>query len=74
MINKKIQEEAEKQEQYDCCNCHAYSDEKMPIYNKNGKIRYRDCLVFLARILPINFPSYEFILNLASYSTTQGGL
>jgi hypothetical protein len=78
MINKKIQGETQKQEQeqeqYDYCNCHVYSDEKMPIYNKDGKIRYRDCLIFLARALPTNFPSYEFILNLASYSTTQGGL
>jgi hypothetical protein len=73
-MKKEEQKVIQEQEQYEYCNCSSLSNEKMPLYNKRGEMQYRDCLMFLARVLPINFPSYEFILNLASYSTTQGGL
>lgn len=39
-----------------------------PIPNKNGYTQYKDCLVYLARVLPQNDPALPVIIGLASFS------
>ena len=39
-----------------------------PIGNKNGYAQYKDCLVYLARVLPQNEPSLPVVIGLASFS------
>lgn len=45
-----------------------------PIRNSEGNIRYSDALQYLVRTLPQEYPSYNTILSLASYATSNNGL
>ena len=39
-----------------------------PKRNKEGRMQYKDCLVYLARVLPQNEPTLPVIIGLASFS------
>ena len=45
-----------------------------PQRNQEGALRYRDALVYLARIISQDDPSFRIILSLASYSVYNQGL
>lgn len=45
-----------------------------PIRNKNGIIKYSDALQYLVRTIPQDHPSFNTILSLASYATSNNGL
>lgn len=42
-----------------------------PNLDKNGVINYKLALQYLARIIDQDLPNFEFILNLASFATTN---
>ena len=39
-----------------------------PIRNSNGEMRYKDALVYLARVIPPNEPTLQVIFGLASFA------
>jgi len=42
-----------------------------PKLDKNGAINYKLALQYLTRIIDQDLPNFEFILNLASFATTN---
>lgn len=42
-----------------------------PIRNSEGAILYKTALQYLVRVIPQDYPGFDFLLNLASFATSN---